>query len=289
MKKLVFWAMMTLGVISLQSCDKENDNNLLISAGLQEAFDARYPHASRVDWERTGEFYEAEFTENGGEHKAWFTFEGVWVMTEYDIPFTQLPQAVQDAFAAGTYASWRVDDVDKIEKSDMSVVYIIEVESGTQEYELTYLEDGTLIRENTEWSEYLPVAPDQLSSVKELVKEMYPQASILDIEEEKGNIEVEIRDGGRQKEVYFKLTDGKPVWMHTSYEVERYEIKNLPEAVQQALQALSGSGMEVDDIDFFETPQGNYYRVEVEDRDVDKYVYVAENGEMLQMRLKNHV
>ena len=171
----------------------------------------------------------------------------------------------------------------------MSVVYIIEVESGTQEYELTYLEDGTLIRENTEWSEHLPVAPDQLSSVKELVKEMYPQASILDIEEEKGNIEVEIRDGGRQKEVYFKLTDGKPVWMHTSYEVERYEIKNLPEAVQQALQALSGSGMEVDDIDFFETPQGNYYRVEVEDRDVDKYVYVAENGEMLQMRLKNHV
>lgn len=188
MKKLVFWAMMTLGVISLQSCDKEDDNNLQISAGLQEAFDARYPHASRVDWERTGEFYEAEFTENGGEHKAWFTFEGVWVMTEYDIPFTQLPQAVQDAFAAGTYASWRVDDVDKIEKSDMSVVYIIEVESGTQEYELTYLEDGTLIRENTEWSEHLPVAPDQLSSVKELVKEMYPQASILDIEEEKGTL-----------------------------------------------------------------------------------------------------
>lgn len=34
--------------------------------------------------------------------------------------------------------------------------------------------------------------------------------------------------------------------------------------------------------------QWNYYRVEVEDRGADKYVYVAENGEMLQMKLKNY-
>lgn len=51
---------------------------------------------------------------------------------------------------------------------------------------------------------------------------------------------------------------------------------------------FSGSGMEVDDVDFFETETGNYYRIEVEDRGADKYVYVAENGEMLQMKLKNY-
>ena len=123
--------------------------------------------------------------DNGYENKAWFTPDGAWVMTEYDLRFTQLPQAVQDAFKAGAYASWKVDDVDKIEKTDGSVTYVIEVESGEKEYELTYLEDGTLIREDTEWGEHTPVAPGQTSEVKDLVKAKYPQAVILDIEEEK--------------------------------------------------------------------------------------------------------
>lgn len=35
MKKIVFWAMMTLGVVSLQSCDKDDDDRLQVSANLQ--------------------------------------------------------------------------------------------------------------------------------------------------------------------------------------------------------------------------------------------------------------
>ena len=287
MKKFVFWAMMTLGVVGLTSCDKDDDH-VQVSADLQAAFDSRYPNASRVDWERNGEFYEAEFMGNGYENKAWFTPDGVWVMTEYDLPFRQLPQAVLEAFAASAYASWRVDDVDMIEKSGMDVIYVIEVESGEREYELTYLEDGTLLRENTEWGDRLPVAPGQTAEVKDLVMERYPQAVILDIEEDRKGIEVEIRDGGRQKEVFYQQDAGGVLsWVHT-YEIGRYEMDTLPEEVCQALAELTGSGMRVDDVDYFETADGNYYRIEVEDRDVDKYVYVAENGEMLQMKLKNY-
>ena len=76
MKKIVFWAMMTLGVVSLQSCDKDDDDRLQVSANLQEAFDTRYPNVSRVDWEQKGQFYEAEFVDNGYENKAWFTPDG---------------------------------------------------------------------------------------------------------------------------------------------------------------------------------------------------------------------
>ncbi|WP_303915821.1 PepSY-like domain-containing protein [Bacteroides mediterraneensis] len=288
MKKFAFWAMMTLSVVSLTSCDKDDDH-VRVSADLQAAFDSRYPNASRVDWERNGGFYEAEFMGNGLENKAWFTPDGAWVMTEYDLPFNQLPQAVLDAFAASAYATWRVDDVDMIEKSGMEMIYVIEVESGEREYELSYLEDGTLLRENTEWGDHLPVAPGQTADVKALVMEKYPQAVILDIEEDRRGIEVEIRDGGRQKEVlYQKDASGVLAWVYTMYEVSRYEMNNLPPGVQQALTDLSTSGMRVDDVDYFETADGNYYRIEVEDRDVDKYVYVAENGEMLQMKLKNY-
>lgn len=288
MKKFVFWAMMTLGVVGLTSCDKDDDH-VQVSADLQATFDSRYPNASRVDWERNGGFYEAEFVGNGYENKAWFTPDGTWVMTEYDLLFNQLPQAVLEAFAASAYASWRVDDVDMIEKSGMEMIYVIEVESGEREYELTYLEDGTLLRENTEWGEHLPVTPGQTADVKSLVMEKYPQAVILDIEEDRKGIEVEIRDGGRQKEVLYQQDAGGVLfWVHTTYEIGRYEMDTLPEKVRQALAELTGSGMRVDDVDYFETVDGNYYRIEVEDRDVDKYVYVAENGEMLQMKLKNY-
>lgn len=289
MKKFAFWAMMTLSVVGLTSCDKDDDH-VQVSADLQAAFDSRYPNASRVDWEQNGGFYEAEFMGNGLENKAWFTPDGVWVMTEYDLPFNQLPQAVLEAFAVSAYASWRVDDVDMIEKNGMDVIYVIEVESGEREYELTYLEDGTLLRENTEWGDHLPVAPGQTAEVKSLVMERYPQAVILDIEEDRRGIEVEIRDGGRQKEVFYQQdASGVLSWVHTTYEIGRYEMDTLPEEVRQALVELTGSGMRVDDVDYFETADGNYYRIEVEDRNVDKYVYVAENGEMLQMKLKNYV
>ena len=39
----------------------------------------------------------------------------------------------------------------------------------------SYLEDGTLIREEAEWGEHTPVTPGQTSEVKELVKTKYPQ------------------------------------------------------------------------------------------------------------------
>ena len=285
MKKFAFWAMMTLSVVSLTSCDKDDDH-VRVSADLQAAFDSRYPNASRVDWERNGGFYEAEFVGNGYENKAWFTPDGAWVMTEYDIPFNQLPQAVLDAFAASAYATWRVDDVDMIEKSGMEMIYVIEVESGEREYELCYLEDGMLLRENTEWGDHLPVAPGQTADVKALVMEKYPQAVILDIEEDRRGIEVEIRDGGRQKEVlYQKDASGVLTWVYTMYEVSRYEMNNLPAGVQQALTDLSTSGMRVDDVDYFETADGNYYRIEVDKWGADKYIYVGENGETVQVNL----
>lgn len=282
MKKFVFGAMMALGVVSLTSCDKDDDR-VQVSADLQAAFDSRYPNASRVDWERNGGFYEAEFMGNGYENKAWFTPDGAWVMTEYDLPFNQLPQAVLDAFAASTYISWRVDDVDMIEKSGMEMIYVIEVESGAQEYELTYLEDGTLLRENTEWGDHLPVAPGQTADVKALVMEKYPQAVILDIEEDRRGIEVEIRDGDRQKEVLYQQdASGTLTWEYTMYEISRYEMSSLPDGVSQALAALTSSGMRVDDVDFYESARGNYYLVEVENKGLDQHVYLGENGETLQ-------
>ena len=66
----------------------------------------------------------------GSDLSAWFDNGGEWYMTQTDIPFTMLPEAVRTAFAATEYAAvpWSVDDVDMLEREGVETVYVIEVE-----------------------------------------------------------------------------------------------------------------------------------------------------------------
>lgn len=67
-------------------------------------------------------------------------------MTETDLPYQALPAAVKSAFESSEYAKWKVDDVDMLERPDMEKVYVIEVESGKQEFDLYYSEEGILVK-----------------------------------------------------------------------------------------------------------------------------------------------
>ena len=51
MKKFVFWAMMTLGVVGLQSCDKDDDDRLQsFRQTCKKLLIPDTPNVSRVDW-----------------------------------------------------------------------------------------------------------------------------------------------------------------------------------------------------------------------------------------------
>lgn len=45
-------------------------------------------------------------------------------MTETDLPYAALPEAVKNAFQNSEYGSWRPDDVDMIEREGMEPVYV---------------------------------------------------------------------------------------------------------------------------------------------------------------------
>ena len=85
----------------------------------------KYPNAQRVDWELQRDHYVADFRDNNIEKEAWFNTKGEWVMTESDIPFEDLPQAIQTAFGESEYKDWRVDDVDMLERVEMETMYVI--------------------------------------------------------------------------------------------------------------------------------------------------------------------
>lgn len=57
-------------------------------------------------------------------------------MTETDIPLSALPQEIQASFENSEYyLTWKVDDVDKLERDGFEIIYVIEVEKQNQEVE----------------------------------------------------------------------------------------------------------------------------------------------------------
>lgn len=255
--------MALLCVAGLQSCD--NDENPPLPAELQNAFSERYPSATRVEWEVKSGYYVADFYDGANETSAWFSPDGTWYMTEKDLIYAELPDAVKSAFETGDYSGWTVEDIDKLEREGMETVYVIEVEMRSQgqeqEMDLYYSEDGILIKAiadiDDEDDGYLPPA-QTTDAILAFVNEKYPNARLVETEVEHGITEVEIIHDGRSKEVRF---DNQGSWISTSWDLRWNEI---PAVITQALAGSQYSGYTIDDAEYFETPQGDYYELELE-------------------------
>ena len=136
MKLEKYFLLLALGVFAfaLQSCDDDDNDGISVPAELSNALAKEHPNAQRIEWETKGAYYVADFHEDNFEKEAWFTKDGVWQMTETDLRYADLPAPVRSSYESSTYYNvWKVEDVDKLERKEMAVVYIIEVEKGNQE------------------------------------------------------------------------------------------------------------------------------------------------------------
>ena len=144
MKKSLFLSSLALSVFAF-SCDKDDK----ISQEVKDALSSLYPNATFVDWDVEGKYVVADFINNGTETEV--TFQGTtWVRIETDITFDALPQAVKDAHGEGKYSTWNVTDTDEIKKPGNVFTYILDVEQGERDVELTYDADGSLISERND-------------------------------------------------------------------------------------------------------------------------------------------
>ncbi len=107
---------------------------------------------------------------------------------------------------------------------------------------------------------------------------MYPDARDVEWESEGGYWKVSFETGtasGRLgHEAWF---DRSGEWMKTETDVF---LMNIPQAVKDFLKASEyGTGnVDGDDIEYVQTPQGNYYRFKVRVDGRTVYVHVSENG-----------
>ncbi len=156
-----------LSLCLFQSCDNDDNEPVpgYVSAETKAAFDEKYPAAKDVEWETRNDYLIVDFKQDKVEKEAWFDNSGTWYMTETDIPFAQLPDAVKTAFQQGEYSTWKVDDVDMIERRDVETVYVIETEQGNSEVDLYYSPDGILVKTvldaggNDGYEDFIPSQP----------------------------------------------------------------------------------------------------------------------------------
>ena len=155
MKRLTYLFAVLIAATTLIACDDDYNAPQTTRAEFQ----TQYPNAVDVEWEKKRGYVVAEFHIPGqGECEAWDTKGGEWVMTKYDIKFSDLPAAVQTAFVTEYGAQTPVDDVERLERRGNDTLYFIEAEIVINGYltdiDLDYAEDGTLLRTTVDVEDY---------------------------------------------------------------------------------------------------------------------------------------
>ena len=284
MKLKMYFMMLAMGLLSMvmTGCSDDDDQGAKVPAELENAFVSEFGDVAH-SWSTTRSGYHvAKFHDNKQEKEAWFDAQGAWMMTETDLHFEALPEAVKTTYANLTeYANWRVDDVDMLERKGMETVYVLEVENGSQEVDLYFDGSGRLIKEVVDLDQeddsesYLPGGLN--AAVKTILNDKFPDYKLLEVEREKnGNLEVDILYNNEKIEVIFNQADQ---WVASKKEVK---LSQVPTVVKEAaLAAHSGAVLEDDEADWIETPSGNYYVLELEKGEQDIYVKVQADGTVL--------
>ena len=273
--RMTIFVSLLLAGFAFTSCD-DSDDNYTPDEKIVNVLYEKYPNAQRVDWELQHDHYVADFYDNNIEKEAWITTKGEWVMTESDILFNNLPDAVQTAFNESEYKDWRVDDVDMLERIEMETVYVIEVEKSKQEFDLFYAEDGTLIKAVEDIDNLNNYQPNTVPEVlKNFINEKCPQATIVDIEVEKGITEIDILHENKAKELHFNSTNE---WLYTTWDVREREIQDIATKVLN-----DNPGFKIDDIDYKESADGSeVYIFELEKGNQEIHVTVDMEGNVVK-------
>lgn len=272
--KLLFFASFLAFCFLWLGCNSKNQYRP--DTKIVSAFNQKYPNAKNIEWDTENGYQVADFRDNNMKQEAWFDNNGKWVMTKTDLRYNDLPSGIRNQFEKSMHNSWKKEDIIKLERTGMTTVYVVEVEKEGLETDLYYTENGNLIKtvgdlKKGQQTNYLPIAP----TLKNKILQKYPNATILDTDDEKGRLHVDILDNGKSKEVVFDRDN----WISTSWKINKAD---LPSTVMNALRNSEYNNHKIDDVYFYETPDSSYYRLELEHNDRDVYVDIDNTGQFLQ-------
>ena len=111
--KYLFITAMCICLMTLAGCNKATADTDAINPKAKATLSEKYPEATNVKWLTKNGYIIAKFnnptTRSAGagyDFSVWFSGAGVWCMTESEITYEALPEAVKTAFKASEYSGW---------------------------------------------------------------------------------------------------------------------------------------------------------------------------------------
>ena len=130
-------AALAVGLISY-SAMAQTDN---IPQPVTSAFNAKYPMAKAEHWKMKNDTCMAMFKMNSREYKACYLPDGTWISSERNIKhMATLPMRAQTFMKTSKYASWHVDDLEKMQ-TPMQTLYVVQIDNHSGNP--TNYEDGS--------------------------------------------------------------------------------------------------------------------------------------------------
>ena len=246
--------------ILLAGCDNNDDDHkdaIEPTEPVMQAFNKKYPNASNPIFTIEGNYYVAEFTNNGVSTEAWLTEQGKWMMDKADTPFNQLPGAVTAAFDNGLYAGWKVDDSYTINRDSMTVVYKIDAEKGNSDMDLYYSPYVNLIKAvNDEGNEDAPIVIP--AEVHTLMAFTFATCDLLDIQSNADGYILNMLDGKVYK---IAQLNKNYLWQSTSYQIAEQDV---PEIIMDSFQSTGYAGDTIESILVKIDANGTFYTFTVD-------------------------
>ncbi|MFN3402731.1 MAG: PepSY-like domain-containing protein [Cytophagaceae bacterium] len=115
---------------------------------VKSALHEQYPESKDMDveWEKSGAYYRASFEAGDVDHEVLISPGGEWVHSEIEMDKKNLPASVNEGYKSSEYASYKIDDVKRIESSEEGTMYRMELEGDDQELNVYFDEDGEVIK-----------------------------------------------------------------------------------------------------------------------------------------------
>ena len=303
MKRKLMTLSFLLGMLTMVSCSDDDDaqiSNNQVPEKVQMEFNQRYPQAKDVKWEKVKEYHVARFNTpqtRGANHfytlSAWFSEVGKFLQTDEDLDFNELPLAVQEGFTnyqKQFYPDWDFDDCELLNREEMGVIFVVEIEKGDLEREISLSEFGDILKDvldDDDEDDILPI--DIPQAVYDALENIFPQThntlSILELEIDDDEIEIDVLESNRHKEV--KL-DVNYQLVAIEYEVSLKEAQELmdEQVMQQLLDMAKKAGCDLFDeevqkrieIEVEETLEGFAFEIEVEMGDAELEIKIDHFG-----------
>lgn len=221
-----------------------------VPAKVLSAFEQSNPRAL-AQWEIENGLYHVESWQQGVEHDSWYTADGTWIRTERDYHGT-LPANVQ-AYINTNYRGYMVDDVDYI-TTPQGNYYEVELEKdNAPDVKVRVTEEGKSYNQT-------PTTGNQQNL---LTNAKWDAVS--------GLYKVEGAEQGVEYDSWY-TADG--TWVRTEKDYQGV----IPIKIQTYINT-NYVAYHVEDIDIVTTPQGNYYKVELEKLNApDVTLRITEDG-----------